>query len=902
VTTLKKYIYHFAEGSADMRDLLGGKGANLAEMTRLGLPVPPGFTITTEACREYYALGGRLPEGLMAGVREALSRVEKEMGRRFGDPEDPLLVSVRSGAKYSMPGMMDTVLNLGLNEQTVQGLIRATGNPRFAWDAYRRFISMFSDIVLGIDKGLFEEMLTRAKERKGVRYDTELSAEDLEALVSEQLDLLVKKHGLGFPEDPWTQLEMAIEAVFRSWNNKRAQDYRRKEGIPDDLGTAVNIQAMVFGNMGDDSGTGVAFTRDPATGERGLYGELLMNAQGEDVVAGIRTPMPLSQLEQILPEIYQQFREIAESLERHYRDMMDIEFTIERGKLYVLQCRVGKRTGPAAVRIAVEMAEEGLITKETAILRVSPEHFDQLLHPRIDEAYVEENGIVPVAVGLPASPGSASGKVVFTADRAEELAKKGEKVILVRDETNPDDVHGMLASQGILTARGGKTSHAAVVARGFGIPCITGCEAIKVDPQARLFSVDGRIVREGAWITVDGTTGRVFLERIPLLSPHMGGEMALLLSWCDEVRRLGVRANADNPRDARQAREYGAEGIGLCRTEHMFFEKDRLPIVQSMILAETEHDRELALEKLLAMQQKDFEELFEVMNGLPVTIRLLDPPLHEFLPSYEDLLAQVVELRLAVKSLGADAIKAVLGEKEKLMELVRGMREANPMLGLRGVRLSVMYPGIVEMQTRAIIQAAVRVKRRGIEVFPEIMIPLVGSVNELRFVRERLEKVAGEVVAESEVNIPYKFGTMIELPRACLTSDEIAPHADFFSFGTNDLTQTILGMSRDDAEGKFLTRYVELGIIEANPFETLDIRGVGAMIQMCVEKALRANPGIKLGVCGEHGGDPASIEFFDQIGLDYVSCSPFRVPIARLATARSALKRRVPVSAESEDK
>lgn len=885
-----------------MRDLLGGKGANLAEMTRLGLPVPPGFTITTEACREYYALGGRLPEGLMRSVREAMLRVEEQMGRKFGDPDDPLLVSVRSGAKYSMPGMMDTILNLGLNEQTLQGLIRATGNHRFAWDAYRRFISMFSDIVLGISKEFFEETLTRMKERKGVQSDTELSAEDLEALVREQMDFLVAKHGFGFPEDPWVQLEMAIEAVFRSWNNKRARDYRKKEGIPDDLGTAVNIQAMVFGNMGDDSGTGVAFTRDPATGEKGLYGELLMNAQGEDVVAGIRTPMALSQLERVLPDIYRQFVEIAQLLERHYRDMMDIEFTIERGNLYVLQCRVGKRTGPAAVRIAVEMAGEGLITKDVAILRVLPEHVDQLLHPRIDEAFLEENGITPVAVGLPASPGSATGKVVFSADRAEELAKKGEKVILVRDETNPDDVHGMLASQGILTARGGKTSHAAVVARGFGIPCITGCEAIKVDTQARLFSVDGRIVREGAWVTVDGSTGRVFLERIPLLSPHMGGEMATLLSWCDEVRRLGVRANADNPREARQAREYGTEGIGLCRTEHMFFEKDRLPIVQSMILAETEHDRELALEKLLAMQQKDFEELFEVMNGLPVTIRLLDPPLHEFLPSYEDLLAQVVELRLAVKSLGADAIKAVLGEKEKLMELVKGMREANPMLGLRGVRLSVIYPSIVEMQTRAIMQAAVRVKRRGIEVFPEVMIPLVGNVNELRFVRERLERVAKEVVSESEVDVSYKFGTMIELPRACLTSDEIAPHADFFSFGTNDLTQTVLGMSRDDAEGKFLARYVEMGIINANPFETLDIPGVGLLIQICVEKALRANPNIKLGVCGEHGGDPASIEFFDRIGLDYVSCSPFRVPIARLATARSALKQRVPVAVEPTDK
>ncbi|MCH8275437.1 MAG: pyruvate, phosphate dikinase [Armatimonadetes bacterium] len=894
-----KRVYLFREGSADMRDLLGGKGANLAEMTNIGLPVPPGFIITTEACRQYYAQKEQLPDGLMDSVRSAMSEIEGDIGRKFGDTENPLLASVRSGSKFSMPGMMDTVLNLGLNEETLKGLIRASGEPRFAWDARRRFVMMFSDIVLGISRSRFEAIFSACKEKRQVSQDTDLSAEDLQEVAGKFLALVRQETGRPFPEDPWEQLQLAVEAVFRSWYNRRAREYRRRESIPDDLGTAVSVQAMVYGNLGTDSGTGVAFTRDPSTGERTLYGEYLVNAQGEDVVAGIRTPLPLSELAATNPEVYKQFREIGERLERHYKNMMDLEFTIERGRLFMLQCRVGQRTGAAAVRIAVEMAGEGLISREDAVTRVSASHLNQLLHPRIDESYLAENGIEPIVEGLPASPGSAVGKAVFDADRASRMGAEGESVILIRDETNPDDVHGMLASQAILTARGGKTSHAAVVARGFGIPCVSGCETMKVDERSRMFDANGKIVREGAWVTVDGTTGRVYLDKIPLISPEVGGEFDTLLGWCDEFRRLGVRANADNPRDAKQALKFGCEGIGLCRTEHMFFEKDRLPIMQSMILAETDHDRELALQKLLAMQQQDFEELFVVMDGLPVTIRLIDPPLHEFLPAHEELLKQVVELRVAVKSLGADAIKEVLQEKERLLELIESMREVNPMLGLRGVRLSILIPGIVAMQTRAILQAAVRVKKRGVEVNPEIMIPLVAHVNELRTVRENLDKVAAEVVEEAEETVTYKFGTMIELPRACLTAQEIAQHAEFFSFGTNDLTQTTFGVSRDDAEGKFLAKYVELGVLPVNPFETLDTEGVGKLVRICVEDARRANPLLKFGICGEHGGDADSIAFFHSVGLDYVSCSPFRVPIARLAAAQAAIAERAetPVAA-----
>ncbi len=894
----EKRVYLFNEGSSEMRDLLGGKGANLAEMTRLGLPVPPGFTITTDVCREFYAEGGRTPHGLQDEVANAMSRIERDLGKKFGDEKNPLLVSVRSGAKFSMPGMMDTILNLGLNRKTIEGMIAATKNERFVWDANRRFIMMFSDVVLGVPKTHFEKILDDFKREKGVRLDTELSADDLETVCNLYLAHVQTEAGRGFPGDPHEQLALAIDAVFRSWHNDRAIVYRATEKIPDDIGTAVNVQAMVYGNMGDDSGTGVAFTRDPATGEKVLYGEYLVNAQGEDVVAGIRTPEPIANMQQQFPSLYSEFVAICDRLEQHYRDMMDVEFTFERGRLFMLQCRVGKRTGPAAVRAAVEMANEGLITTETAVLRVSAPQLDQLLHPRIDESYLQSNGIQPIAVGLAASPGAAVGQVVFDADKAMEWGRDGKRVILVRDETNPDDVHGMLASQGILTARGGKTSHAAVVARGFGIPCVAGCEGIKVDVETRMFSASNAVVREGAWITIDGQTGSVYNAKIPLIDPVVSGEFETLMGWCDQHRTLGVRANADNPRDASQAMTFGAEGIGLCRTEHMFFERDRLPIVQSMILAETEEDRELALDKLLGMQQRDFEGIFEAMQGAPVTIRLIDPPLHEFLPAYDELLKQVVELRVAVNTLGAEAIKTVLEEKERLLKTVDGMRESNPMLGLRGVRLSILYPGIVAMQTRAILQAAVRSHRRGIEAKPEIMIPLVGHVNELKTVRAALEAVAESVVSEAGVPIPYKFGTMIELPRACLTAEKIAQHAEFFSFGTNDLTQTTFGFSRDDAEGKFLQRYVQMRILDSNPFETLDVNGVGGLMRMCVEKAKSANPAIKLGICGEHGGDPDSIAFCHELGLDYVSCSPFRVPIARLSAAQAALKDRVKVAVD----
>ncbi|GIV03337.1 MAG: pyruvate, phosphate dikinase [Fimbriimonadales bacterium] len=859
-------------------------------MTNLGLPVPPGFTITTEVCRQYYAEGGRLPEGLMNDVREAMAAVEKDIGRKFGDPENPLLVSVRSGAKFSMPGMMDTILNLGLNVKTLQGLVRQSKDERFAWDANRRFIMMFSDVVLGIPKSEYEEILSRVKADRRVDLDTDLTAEDLKEVCNLFLAHTQQRAGRGFPSDPWEQLELAIEAVFKSWNNERAIVYRRKERIPDDLGTAVNVQAMVFGNLGEDSGTGVAFTRDPSSGEKTLYGEYLPNAQGEDVVAGIRTPLPLSELATAMPEVYDQFKEVADRLERHYRDMMDLEFTIEHGRLFMLQCRVGKRTGAAAVKIAVDMVDEGLIEPRDAVRRVTAGHLDQLLHPRLDDDYIRKNGIKPIARGLAASPGAAVGEAVFDADTAAELGRQGRKVILVRTETNPDDVHGMLASQGILTARGGRTSHAAVVARGFGIPCVAGCESLQVSERERSFSVQGRTIREGDTITIDGTTGAVYDRPLPLLSPDVGGDFAKIMEWADEFRKIGVRANADNPRDASQAIQFGAEGIGLCRTEHMFFERDRLPIVQTMILASTPEEREAALRQLQDIQRRDFEALFETMGGRPITIRLIDPPLHEFLPSYDELLREVTELQQAYNAVGGDALKRVLAEKEEMLKAVEEMREMNPMLGLRGCRLSILFPGIVEMQTRAILSAAIRIKSRGIEVKPEIMIPLVGHVNELRVVREKLEAVAKEVVEEAGVQVDYKFGTMIELPRAALTADEIAQYADFFSFGTNDLTQTTFGYSRDDAEAKFLRLYVEQGILPVNPFETLDRAGVGRLMEICVESAKEVNPVIKLGICGEHGGDPESIAFCHQLGLDYVSCSPFRVPIARLAAAQAALE------------
>ncbi len=888
-----KRVYLFDEGSADMRDLLGGKGANLAEMTNIGLPVPPGFTITTDVCRGYIKRL-RLPDGLMQEVREKMQIVEARVGKRFGDPNNPLLVSVRSGAKFSMPGMMDTILNLGLNDATAEGMIALTNNPRFVYDAYRRFIMMFSDVVMDIPKKHFEAQFDALKERLGVKQDTEVPAEALQELM-EEFKQLVRDHGKQFPQDPYQQLEMAIEAVFRSWNNERAIVYREREKIPHDLGTACNVQAMVFGNMGDDSGTGVAFTRDPSTGERKIYGEFLPNAQGEDVVAGVRTPLPLDVLHERMPEVYQQFIEIADRLERHYRDMMDLEFTIERGRLWMLQCRVGKRTGRSAVKIAVDMVKEGLIGRDEAALRVSPSHLDQLLHPHLDENALASGDYPLIAQGLGASPGAASGRAVFDSKRAMERGKN-EPVILVRPETNPDDVGGMLASKGILTARGGMTSHAAVVARGFGIPCVAGCESLSVDEHHARFTVevDGKAitVNEGDFISIDGSTGKVYLGAVPTQEPELTDEMNTLLEWSDQFRRLRVRANADNPHDASKALEFGAEGIGLARTEHMFFGEGRLPIVQEMILAKTEKERRDALARLLPVQRQDFFEIFEVMRGLPVTIRLIDPPLHEFLPNREELIREVT--RLEVKSPKSEKLEQL----RTLLQRVDELHEANPMLGLRGVRLSILYPEIVEMQVTAILEAAAEAQRRGYDPHAEIMIPLVGHVNELKVVRENLEQVAKEVMSRENVRVDYKFGTMIEIPRAALTADEIAQYAQFFSFGTNDLTQTTFGFSRDDAEGKFLAYYVEHKILPENPFVTLDRNGVGKLIRMAFDLGRAVRPDLKVGICGEHGGDPASIEFCHEVGLDYVSCSPFRVPIARLSAAQAVLRQRVKIAVD----
>ena len=888
-----KRVYLFEEGSADMRDLLGGKGANLAEMTNIGLPVPPGFTITTDVCRGYMKRL-RLPDGLMQEVREKMQIVEGRVGKKFGDSHNPLLVSVRSGAKFSMPGMMDTILNLGLNDATAEGMIRLTNNPRFVYDAYRRFVMMFSDVVMDIPKRHFEARFDALKERLGVTQDTDVPADALRELVGE-FKQIVRDFGKAFPDDPYQQLEMAIEAVFRSWNNERAVIYREREKIPHDLGTACNVQAMVFGNMGDDSGTGVAFTRDPSTGARELYGEFLPNAQGEDVVAGVRTPLPLSALHERMPEVYDQFLEIAERLERHYRDMMDLEFTVERGRLWMLQCRVGKRTGKAAVKIAVDMAQEGLIGRDEAVLRVQPSQLDQLLHPHFDETALASGDYPLLAQGLGASPGAASGRAVFDSKRAVEQGKT-EPVILVRPETNPDDVGGMLASKGILTARGGNTSHAAVVARGFGIPCVAGCEAISVDEHENLFTVQAGgqtvAVREGDFISIDGSTGKVYRGAVPTVAPELTEDLHTLLRWADEFRRLRVRANADNPHDAAKALEFGAEGIGLARTEHMFFGEERLPIMQEMILAKTEKERREALSRLLPFQRRDFFEIFEVMRGLPVTIRLIDPPLHEFLPRHEDLLREVAQLEITAPD------SETLAEKRRLLQRVEELHEANPMLGLRGVRLSLLYPEIVEMQVAAILEAAAEAQRRGYEPHVEIMIPLVGHVNELKLAREHLERVAKEVMEREGVRVDYKFGTMIEIPRAALTADEIAQYAQFFSFGTNDLTQTTFGFSRDDAEGKFLAHYVEHKILPENPFITLDRDGVGKLIRMAFDLGRAVRPDLKVGICGEHGGDPDSIAFCHEIGLDYVSCSPFRVPIARLAAAQAALRKRVQVAVD----
>ncbi|MDR3690457.1 MAG: pyruvate, phosphate dikinase [Fimbriimonas sp.] len=887
----KKRVYLFREGSASMRDLLGGKGANLCEMTNIGLPVPPGFTITTEVCTEYYESGKALPAGLMDEIKAAVTDVETKMGRQFGGSKLPLLVSVRSGAKFSMPGMMDTVLNLGLNPTTIEAMIAETNNPRFVYDSYRRFIMMFSDVAFDLSKhGFDEEIFSDYKKKVGAKTDLDLNAEQMKE-VSTLFLKHVKDHiGRDFPTDPYEQLALAIEAVFRSWNNDRAIYYRRTEKIPDEIGTAVNVQSMVYGNAGDDCGTGVAFTRDPSIGTHEVFGEYLMNAQGEDVVAGVRTPVPISELERQSPAVFKQFMEMSKTLENHYRDMQDLEFTIEHNKLFMLQCRSGKRTGPAAVQIAVDMVHEGLITKDEALLRITGSHLDQLLHPRIDPESLHEAKLL--AKGLAASPGAAVGKAVFDADRAAELGThggNGEKVILVRDETNPDDVHGMMASQGILTARGGKTSHAAVVARGFGIPCVAGAEALAVNVNARQFKVGDVVVKEGDTITMDGSSGSVYLGALKLIDPEVSGAFGELMSWADATRKMKVRANADNPRDAQQAVEFGAEGIGLCRTEHMFFEQDRLPIVQEMILTKDEAVRQAALDKLQIVQQGDFEGIFEVMQGKPVTVRLIDPPLHEFLPNFDGLVAETTELKTRIE-LGQKGLDEQLEAKTTLLHAVEGMKEANPMLGLRGVRLSIVFPGLVVMQTRAILQAAAKLIKEGKQVFPEIMIPLVSTVNELRVVQLQLEAEAKKIVEEQGVEIPYMFGTMIEIPRAALTAGEIAEYAQFFSFGTNDLTQTTFGFSRDDAESKFLGKYAEQKILVRNPFETLDTVGVGQLMKMAVTEGRKARTGLKCGICGEHGGDPESIYFCNQIGLDYVSCSPFRVPIARLAAAQAAIQ------------
>jgi len=901
----RKWIYLFSEGNAKMRDLLGGKGAGVAEMTNAGLPVPPGFTITTEACNAYYDSGKQFPQGMWEQVLAALKIVEQQTGKGFGNKENPLLVSVRSGAKFSMPGMMDTVLNLGINDETVQGLVRLTGDERFAYDAYRRFIQMFSKIVLDTDPRDFEHVLDAYKERAGVKSDAEIPAAELKKLVAEFKQIAERQSGEPFPTDVYKQLQKAIEAVFSSWNNRRAIDYRNFNKIPHNLGTAVNVQSMVFGNMGNDSGTGVAFTRDPSTGEEHLYGEYLLNAQGEDVVAGIRTPSKIERLQQELPRVYDQFQEIARRLEQHYHDMQDLEFTVEKGRLYMLQTRSAKRTAQAAVKAAVDMVEEGLISEQEAVKRVDPFQVYQLLLPRFDEAEkkrAEKEGRL-LGKGLNASPGAASGKAIFDADRAEQQGKAGIPVVLVRPETSPDDVHGMLVAKGVLTARGGATSHAAVVARGLGLPCVAGAEGIHVSEEERLFRVAGSdiVIREGDDISIDGATGEVFAGVIKTVDADYEKEADLkkLLGWADSLRKLGVWANADYPRDARRAVAFGAEGIGLCRTEHMFMEQERLPIVQEMILAKNKEDRQAALDQLLPFQRGDFKGIFESMvnpstgEGYPVVIRLIDPPLHEFLPSYEELLVEVTRLETTGQN------PQELKEKREMLEAVGQMREMNPMLGLRGCRLGLLYPEINVMQTRAILEAALELAREGKKIHPKIMIPLVGHVNELKEVRRQLEAVAQEITAEAGSAVEYKFGTMIELPRAALTADQIAQVADFFSFGTNDLTQTTFGISRDDAEGKFLLKYVDgleepglkekVKILPVNPFQTLDRDGVGQLVRMAVEKGRKSNPDLELGICGEHGGDPDSIEFCNEVGLDYVSCSPFRVPVARLAAAQAAL-------------
>jgi pyruvate, orthophosphate dikinase len=877
---MEKFVYLFHEGNGNMKETLGGKGANLAEMTRIGLPVPYGFTISTQACNAYYDAGKTIPSIVESQVLGALSNLEEKMGKKLGDPQNPLLVSVRSGSVFSMPGMMDTVLNLGMNDETVVGMGKLTNNPRFAYDSYRRFIQMFSNVVLDINTYYFEQLLEETREQKGYSADPEMTAEDWKEVI-EGYKGIVKKHTRKeFPQDPKEQLFLAINAVFDSWNNQRAIVYRRLNKIPDHLGTAVNIQSMVFGNMGNDSGTGVAFTRNPSTGEHILYGEYLINAQGEDVVAGIRTPQPIQTLKDEMPAVYKQFAETCKRLEQHYQEMQDIEFTVERGQLFILQTRNGKRTAQAAIRIAVEMVEEGIIDKKTALLRVEPDQLNQLLHRRIDDKYKR----TLLAKGLPASPGAATGQVVFDADEAEELGNAGKKVILVRPETTPDDIHGIIAAQAIVTSRGGMTSHAAVVARGMGKACICGCDALKIDVKARQFTVEEKVINYGDVITIDGSTGEIMLGEIPMIEPQLSDEFQLLLAWADQERKIGVRANADNPEDAQKAFEFGAGGIGLCRTEHMFMDLKRIPIVQKMILAESYGERKEALDELLPMQQGDFEGIFEAMQGFPVTIRLLDPPLHEFLPDKEELLVEVTKLQIL------DPSSPELKKKELLLKKVRQLDEFNPMLGHRGCRLGMVYPEIYEMQAKAIFYAAAKLADNGMDVQPEIMIPLVGHVNELKQMRQLVIDAAEKVQEETGKQFEYTIGTMIEIPRAALTADQIAEEADFFSFGTNDLTQTTFGYSRDDAEGKFLQNYIENKVLPENPFAVLDQDGVGRLVEMGVKLGRGAKPTLKTGICGEHGGEKTSIDFCYKTGLDYVSCSPYRVPLARLAAAQATIR------------
>ncbi len=874
-----KYVYSFSEGSKEMKNLLGGKGSNLAEMTNIGLPVPPGFTISTEACIRFYEEGEKLWPELIEEIHSHLEEVEKTLGKRFSDEGNPLLVSVRSGAVFSMPGMMDTILNLGLNDKSVIGLINSTENERFAYDSYRRFIQMFSDIAMGIPKRRFDSALEDLKHSKGVELDTELDAEDLKGLVQRFKEIYKEEKGRDFPQDPIDQLQLAIEAVFSSWNNPRAVIYRRLHDIPSNLGTAVNVQSMVYGNMGDTSGTGVAFTRNPANGENKIYGEFLMNAQGEDVVAGIRTPRSISELEDIMPEVFEEFAKVTEILESHYKDMQDIEFTIEKGKLFMLQTRTGKRTAQAAINVAVDLVKEGKISKEEAILRIEPNQLNQLLHPTFDPKALGEATVI--AKGLPASPGAASGKVYFHAKDVVEAKARGEKTLLVRQETSPEDIEGMVSAEGILTARGGMTSHAAVVARGMGKCCVAGCSEIRVDEDSKVIRAGDLTLHEGDYLSLDGTTGTVYTGEIAKVQPELSGQFGEFMSWVDEVRIMKVRTNADTPRDAAAAIRFGAEGIGLCRTEHMFFDEERIPAVRRMIVSTNESQRQKALNVLLPLQRKDFYEIYQAMESRPVTIRLLDPPLHEFLPSKNE------DVESLAQSMGISFAD--------LKDTINELAEVNPMLGHRGCRLAVTYPEIAKMQTRAIIEAALDYKvKDGVEIVPEIMIPLIGDAGELAYVKKHVQDEIDAVFAERKDSIKYLIGTMIEVPRAAITADEIAEEAEFFSFGTNDLTQMGFGFSRDDS-GKFLNEYVEKGIFDKSPFEVLDQKGIGKMMEMAVELGRKTREDIKLGICGEHGGEPSSVEFCHRIGLDYVSCSPFRVPIARLAAAQAVLKEKMSI-------